>query len=54
MLDNQHIMLDTPPDIPKKKRRGNPDRYREYMRNFMREYRAKRKIKPKEPENEAK
>ena len=47
MLDNRGIMLDTAPDIKpaKKKRRGNPDRYRDYMRNFMREYRAKMKSK---------
>ena len=35
-------MLGTPP--PKKKRRGNPDKYREYMREYMREYRARAKV----------
>lgn len=41
-------MLDTPKE--KKKRRGNPDRYREYMAAYMREWRARRKVKPKKEE----
>ena len=34
---------------PKSKRRGNPDKYRDYMRHFMQQWRAKQKIKPKVP-----
>ena len=33
---------------PKQKRRGNPDKYRDYMKNYMAEWRARQKIKPKE------
>lgn len=31
--------------IEKKKRRGNPDKYRDYMRRYMTEWRARQKIK---------
>ena len=43
--------------MEKKKRRGNPDRYREYMRLFMRQWRARQKVKIPEnpvPEKEVK
>jgi len=44
-------VLDTPP-TPKKKRRGNPDVYREYMARYMREWRARQKIKQPESKDE--
>jgi len=34
----------------KKKRRGSPDKYREYMRRYMVQWRANRKIKEKPSE----
>lgn len=41
-------MLDAPVNTPKKKRRGNPQKYNAYMREYMREYRARRKKRPDE------
>ena len=39
---------------PKKKRRGNPDKWREYMRQYMVKWRAKQKVKPvKVPDGQA-
>jgi hypothetical protein len=40
-------MLDAPkPAVPaKKKRRGNPDKYRDYMKNYMQAWRARQRVK---------
>lgn len=34
----------------KTKRRGDPDKYREYMKNYMQAWRARQKVKEKKPD----
>ena len=44
-------MLDTAKKKSSAKRRGNADKYRDYMRLYMREWRARQKVKvPEEKE----